>query len=348
MPVTHPLKLVAIGGGTGLATLLVGLKDYLNAEPLVRQASAEPATTARVSTIAIDPPPRLASLTAIVTVTDDGKSSGRLRAEFGVLPPGDIRNCLVALADKSQLMTRIFGYRFPGDGAVGGHSLGNLILLALQQMGNDFLAAINYARALLGIEARVLPSTLDHVDLLAQVGGQPVRGQTAIKSRGLPIRNLALDPPNARALPEAIAAILEADIITLGPGSLFTSIIPNLLVTGIAQAIAQSSAKKIYICNAMTEVDETDGYSAEDHVRQLLKYLRHQSLDYALFNSTPISADMRLRYAAEKATALDPPTATFLNGTHIKLISLPLASEARFVRHDPERLSRAIFETYNC
>lgn len=344
---THSLKLAAIGGGTGLSTLLVGLKSYLSAEPLVMQASADSPSALRNSTPE-PPPPLLASLTAIATVTDDGKSSGRLRKEFDVLPPGDIRNCLAALADENKLLTQLFRHRFPGDGALGGHSVGNLILLALNQMSGDFLAAINQARELLGIEARVLPSTLDRVDLVAQVSGKTVRGQTAIKSRGTPIRNLALDPPGARALPEAIAAILEADIITLGPGSLFTSVIPNLLVEGIAQAITDSLAKKMYICNAMTEVDETDGYSAEDHIRQLLKFLGRETLDYALFNSAPISADMRLRYAAEKAVALDPPTATFLEAPNIKFISQPLASEARFVRHDPERLSRAIFEAYNC
>lgn len=344
---TPSLKLVAIGGGTGLSTLLVGLKSYLSAEPLVMQASADSTSALRSST-SEPPQPLLASLTAIATVTDDGKSSGRLRKEFNVLPPGDIRNCLVALADENKLLTQLFRHRFPGDGTLGGHSVGNLILLALNQLSGDFLAAINQARELLGIEARVLPSTLDHVDLVAQVGGKTVRGQTSIKSRGTPIRNLALDPPGARALPEAIAAILDADIITLGPGSLFTSVIPNLLVEGIAQAIKDSPAKKMYICNAMTEVDETDGYSAEDHIRQLLKFLGKETLHYALFNSTPISAEMRLRYAAEKAVALDPPTATFLEAPNIKFISRPLASEARFVRHDPERLSRAIFEAYNC
>jgi len=346
---THSLKLVAIGGGTGLSTLLVGLKSYLSAERLVMQAGADSNSALRSSTVSSElPPPLLSSLTAIATVTDDGKSSGRLRKEFDVLPPGDIRNCLVALADENNLLTQLFRHRFPGEGALGGHSVGNLILLALNQMSGNFLAAINYARDLLGIKARVLPSTLDRVDLVAQVGGKTMRGQTAVKSRGTPIRNLALDPPGARALPEAIEAILDADIITLGPGSLFTSVIPNLLVEGIAQAIKDSSAKKMYICNAMTEVDETDGYSAEDHIRQLLRFLGKETLHYALFNSAPISTEMRLRYAAEKAVALDPPTATFLEAPSIKFISQPLASEARFVRHDPERLSRAIFEAYNC
>jgi len=174
---THSLKLVAIGGGTGLSTLLVGLKSYLSAEPLAMQAGADSNSALRNSTISSEPPPPLlSSLTAIATVTDDGKSSGRLRKEFDSLPPGDIRNCLVALADENNLLTQLFRHRFTGDGALGGHSVGNLILLALNQMSGNILGAINQARELLGIKARVLPSTLDHVDLVAQVSGKTVRG----------------------------------------------------------------------------------------------------------------------------------------------------------------------------
>src|SRR5215468_1059367 len=290
-----PIKFVAIGGGTGLATLLKGLKPHLDpdAGPLAGQSRANP----RIS------------LTAIVTVTDDGKSSGRLRGEFSVLPPGDIRNCLVALADQERLITRIFGHRFPGDGAIGGHSLGNLIILALNQMNGCFLQAIDQSREMLGITARVLPSTLDRVDLMAQVGGELIRGQVAIKSQNAPIRELTISPPDAHALDEAVEAILEADLITLGPGSLFTSVIANLLVGGIAEALTRSKAMKIYICNAMTEFDETDGMTALDHVKQLLAYAPKLMLDYALFNSAPISTEMVERYAAEKAVALAPPTA---------------------------------------
>lgn len=331
MPKTDPINLVAIGGGTGLSTLLKGLKSYLlpDSDPAVK-------------------------LTAIVTVTDDGKSSGRLRREFDVLPPGDIRNCLVALADEELPMTKLFRHRFPGDGSVGGHSMGNLMLLALAQLGgqmsrdlsDDFLAAIECASEMLGINARVLPSTLDRVDLVARLNGNSVKGQVAIKSQTMPIRELSLDPPNARALPAAIQAIQEAHLITLGPGSLFTSVIANLLVRGIADALAVSSAKKLYICNAMTEFDETDGFTAEDHVRELLEYAPGLKLDYALFNSAPISAEMRERYAAEKADRIEPPNASATrDGT--RFITLPLASEFQAVRHDPEKLSRAIFEVYS-
>jgi uncharacterized cofD-like protein len=319
---SEPFNLVAIGGGTGLATLLGGLKPY------------------------VTPPAPTISLTAIVTVTDDGRSSGRLRSEFAVLPPGDIRNCLVALADDNHLLTQLLRYRFPGDGPVGGHSLGNLIMLALSQIRGDFLKGLNQLREMLGIEARVLPSTLDRVDLVARIGGEMMRGQVSIKSRHGPIRNLALTPPFAEALPEAAEAIRGADLITLGPGSLFTSVIANLLVKGIAEALVESRAKKLYICNAMTEFDETDGFSAVDHLRGLLEYVPGLRLDYVLFNSAPISPEMRDRYAAEKAIALEPPGSAPADLKETRFISLPLASESRFVRHDPERLSRAILEIY--
>jgi uncharacterized cofD-like protein len=316
-----PIKVTAIGGGIGLSTLLQGLRSYID-------------------------PPKIA-LTAIVTVTDDGKSSGRLRSEFNVLPPGDIRNCLVALAEDSHPLAKLFCHRFPGDGPVGGHSLGNLIIIALNQISGDFLKAIEQVQEILGIKARVLPSTLDRVDLVARINDRTVRGQVAIKSQNAPIRELQLTPPFASPLPEAVEAILDADVITLGPGSLFTSVIANLLVKGIAEAVAESRAKKFYICNAMTEFDETDGMTAVDHVRHLLAYAPGLRLDYALFNSEPISAEMRERYAQEKAAALEPPDSVPGDLSGIQFIAMPLASESRFVRHDPERLSRAILDVYS-
>jgi uncharacterized cofD-like protein len=342
MPVTpsHPqLKLVTIGGGTGLSTLLRGLKPWL-ARRSVESLECVPTTFG-------DEPPAAVLLTAVVTVTDDGKSSGRLRGEFGILPPGDVRNCLAALADDDSLLTKLFCYRFPGDGALGGHSLGNLMLTALTQMRGDFLEAVDAARALLGIEARVLPSTLDQVDLVAECGGEEVRGQVAIKSRLAPIRGLRLTAPNARALPEAVGAIMDADLVTLGPGSLFTSVIPNLLVGGIADALSRTRAKKVYICNVMTEADETHGLTAADHLAHLLAYSPALRLDYALFNSSPISAAMRDRYATENATALTPPTAEDQEASPTRFVARPLAAEDRFVRHDPARLCRAVIEIYN-
>lgn len=316
----EPIKLVTIGGGTGLSTLLSGLKPYLK--------------DSSVPSIA---------LTAIVTVTDDGKSSGRLRGEFSVLPPGDIRNCLVALADDEHQMTRLFRHRFPGNGDLGGHSLGNLIILALNQMSGDFLSAVERAREMLGIKAQVLPSTLDRVDLVAYTGNRHVRGQVAIKSQNVPIRELALAPPDARGLPQAIEAILDADVITLGPGSLFTSVIANLLVRDIYKALVKSRAKKVYICNVMTEYDETNGFDALDHVRQILFYAPELRLDYALFNSASISPEMLEKYAAEKAAPLEPPEFVPHELGDLRTVALPLASESRAVRHDPDRLMNAIF-----
>ena len=345
-PVTSPLKLVAIGGGTGLSTLLTGLKPYLNAG---HRASDPPCRAIRLQT---DLPFNYVelSLTAIVTVTDDGKSSGRLRSEFDVLPPGDIRNCLVALASDDRFMKNLFKHRFAGNGTLGGHSLGNLIIVALAQMSDNFLTAIEKASEMLGCAARVLPSTLDSVDLEARLGEQMAYGQRAIKAlcvaRGLPIRNLAVTPSSARALPEAVNAILEADLITLGTGSLFTSVIPNLLIEGIAEAISQSKAKKIYICNLMTEVDETDGLSPEAHVTELLRACPALKLDYAVFNSAPISPSMRQLYAAEEAVLLEPPKATHFAFGDVQFACKPLASEARSVRHNPAYLARAILEIY--
>lgn len=321
-PARETIRLVAIGGGTGLATLLEGLKRHLGDD-------------------AARPGPQI-DLTAIVTVTDDGRSSGRLRREFDVLPPGDIRNCLVALAPPEHPLTALFSHRFPGTGPLGGHSLGNLMLLALTDQRGDLYQATEAARRLLGIEARILPSTLLPVDLVARIGGQEVRGQVAIKSQEAPIETLALTR-EAPALPAAIAAIEHADLITLGPGSLFTSVVANLLVRELNAAIVRSPARKVYICNAMTEFDETDGLSAADHLRVLRSYLGGR-IDYALFNSAPISAEMRERYAAERATALAPPTTIPDDLADIRFTALPLASESRFVRHDPERLSRAILD----
>lgn len=313
-----PLRLVSIGGGTGLSTLLEGLRPLVNGEA----------------------PP--VELTAIVTVADDGRSSGRLRQEFSIPSPGDLRNCLVALAPGQDGLTALFRHRFPGDGPLGDHSLGNLLLLGLFQMEGDLLAAVEAARSLLGINARVLPSTLDPVDLVARVGGRWVSGQVAIKSQAGPIEDLRLSAPESPALPAALEAIGRADLITLGPGSLFTSVIANLVVPGIAAALTAAPARKVFICNAMTEFDETEGLSAIDHLRAILAYAPGLSIDHALFNSTPISPEMQERYAVERAVALAPPEQPPPDLAGVDFIPLPLASEARFVRHDPERLCRAV------
>ncbi len=336
-------KLVAIGGGTGLSTLLTGLKPYLN---VGQRANDTPQVASTNEQVPFQD--KKVSLTAIVTVTDDGKSSGRLRSEFDVLPPGDLRNCLVALARDDRSIKSLFKHRFTGKGSLGGHSLGNLILVALTQMTGNFLEAVDKASDLLGCSARVLPSTLDSVDLEAQIGNQTAYGQRAIKAlnalRGLPIENLKVTPPDAKALPEAIEAILNADVITLGPGSLFTSILPNLMINGITEAISNSKAKKIYICNIMTEADETDGLSAEEHLVLLMKNCPKLELDFAIFNSAPISSAIRELYAEEYAMKLEPPAKNHSDDGKIKFVLSPLAAEGRSVRHNPANLARAIFE----
>ncbi|MFN0122005.1 MAG: uridine diphosphate-N-acetylglucosamine-binding protein YvcK [Blastocatellia bacterium] len=339
------IKVVAIGGGTGLSTMLGGLKRYLPTGQRSNETAPQqyPSLAARLIEMQI-------RLTAIVTVTDDGRSSGRLRREFSVLPPGDIRSCLVALAREDRLMTRLFQHRFPGHGEVGGHSLGNLIILALSQMQGDFLSALDQTRMLLGCTARILPSTLETVDLVAEIGEQIAPGQRAIKALRLAdqrrISRIAIQPASVSPVPEAIEAILEADLITLGPGSLFTSVIPNLLINGIADAINASRAKRIYICNAMTESDETDGFTAADHVDELLRHGRGVKIDYALFNSAIISGAMQRKYAAEHAIAIDPPPRGRADN-QVYYVSVPLVSEDRAVRHDPEKLTQAIFELYH-
>src|SRR5579872_7225400 len=248
-------RLVAIGGGTGLSTVLRGLKAYTS------------------------------NLTAIVTVTDDGGSSGRLRAELGVLPPGDIRNCLVALADSESLMADLFQYRFNEGDGLSGHSFGNLFIAAMCGIAGDFDRAIKESSRVLAIKGRVLPSTLANVALEATLAdGTMVRGETSISRSALPIKRLRLVPGHCHPLPEALDAILGADIIVLGPGSLYTSIMPNLLVPGIAEAIERSKAIKVFVCNIMTQPGETTGMSASDHVRTILEATDRRLFDRALVN----------------------------------------------------------------
>ncbi len=237
-------RIVVIGGGTGLANLLKGLKVYTN------------------------------NLTAIVTVGDDGGSSGRLREEMGVLPPGDIRNCITALADEEKLVTELFRYRFQTGQGLEGHSFGNLFLTALCEITHgDMLQAVKVASRVLNSRGQVLPSTLNSITLVAQLeDGREVRGESHIAEANGHIARMACDPANPEPAPDAIDVIMNADLVVLGPGSLYTSIIPNLLVQGISEAIRQTSARRIYVCNVMTEPGETTGYTVGDHVEALLEH----------------------------------------------------------------------------
>lgn len=343
---TERLNLIAIGGGTGLSTLLSGLKHY------VKAVGAEVG--------AADQKYTLAELTALVTVTDDGGSSGRLRQEFQILPPGDIRNCMVALAEDEQLMTRLFRYRFRGRGQLSGHSFGNLFLTALTGVTGDFLDAIKLSSEVLAIKGRIFPSTMTNVHLEAKLNdGTVVPGESNITKALRPIRSVRLNPPDCRPLEETLKAIDQADLIVIGPGSLFTSLIPNLLVKGIPEAIVGSLAKKIYICNIMTQPNETNGYTVEDHVERILEYCPGLGPDFVLINSQPVSETMRQKYEADGAAqvrvagplevhAESGVGRLLLPQRHqwVPILCRDLLDERETVRHHPLKLSHAIFEAY--
>lgn len=306
--------MVALGGGTGLATLLKGAKTL-----------------------------PLASLTAVVTVTDDGGSSGRLRQEFGLPPPGDVRNCLVALAEDEELLTRLFAFRFPGEGPTGGHSLGNLFMVALAHLTGDFAQAVRVAGEVLRVRGQVLPTTHADVHLVAETAdGRLLVGETAISAAGPP-RRLALSPPDAPALPEVLAAIHRAELVVLGPGSLFTSLIPNLLVRGVAEALAESRALKVYVANLVTQPGETTGFSLADHVATLHTYAPTLKLDVVLVNHEPLPQEVAARYRAAGAAPVVPEE---VPGVRVEARGLLRVTPEGTVRHDPQRLAAALWELW--
>jgi uncharacterized cofD-like protein len=314
---SHGQRIVVIGGGTGLGTMLRGLKRYTS------------------------------NLTAIVTVADDGGSSGRLMREYNVLPPGDIRNCLVALADNEGLMADLFQYRFEGVGeGLAGHSFGNLLLLAMGAVTGSFDDAIRETSRVLAIRGRVLPSTLQQVGLVAQLAdGSEVRGESAIGTRGsgVSIQHVSLDPPDVKPLDEALEAIAQADAIIIGPGSVYTSIIPNLLVPGIANALRKTTAKRIYVCNVMTQPGETDGFTAGDHLRAIESHVGKGVVDMALVNNAEPGEEAVKRYAAENAHTVCPDVEA-LEQMGYKAMAADFLNETDLVRHDPEKLALAIME----
>jgi len=309
-----PLRVVAIGGGTGLSALLLGLKPF-----------ARPLSGSRPSV----------DITAIVTVTDDGGSSGRLRREFDVLPPGDIRNCMVALSEDSALLARLFQYRFAAGRGLKGHSFGNLFLMALTQVMGDFSDAVTASSEVLKIAGRIFPSTAANVALEATLSdGTRVKGETRISKSRQPIRLVRLAPPRVRPIEAALSAIAEADLITLGPGSLFTSVIPNLLVEGIPAAIRSSPAVKAYFVNLMSQPGETTAYSASDHIRAIHRHARGKLLDYAVVNIRPIPSAAKRRYAQAAALPVDNDIDA-LHRLGLKVMAGNLALVAGKVRHDP-------------
>jgi len=286
------LRVVAIGGGTGLSTLLKGLKRFV----------LSPAEISSNQTSPNQDSPCIRDLSAVVTVSDDGGSSGRLRKELNMLPPGDIRNCIVALSEDEALLSRLFRHRFAKGSGLEGHSFGNLFLAALTSLTSDFSEAVRLSSEILLTRGHIYPATTSNIELEALMeDGTRVRGETKITASKGRIRELFLVPPDVGPMPQTLDAIAHADMITIGPGSLFTSLIPNLLVRGIAQAIVESPATKIYICNLMTQANESLDLTAADHIRALNRHAQKQIFDFALINRTPASEELKAKYASEGA-----------------------------------------------
>ncbi|HID65174.1 MAG TPA: YvcK family protein [Anaerolineae bacterium] len=311
-------KVVAIGGGTGLSTLLRGLKEYTS------------------------------DITAIVTVADDGGSSGRLRRELGLLPPGDFRNCIAALADAEPLTTQLFQYRFGGGVGLNGHSFGNLFIAAMAGVTGDFERAILESSRVLAVRGRIVPSTLENVTLCADLRGEDkvlgqlsrVEGESKIPEAGLPIERVFLRPKRVRAYPGALRAILSADLILAGPGSLYTSILPNLLVEDITQAIRTSQAVKLYICNVATQVGETDHFTVGDHVQALQDHVGKDVFPYVLAND---NFDAQLPPQAN--IELVPVTCEATEGYQV--VTADLIDLENAWRHDSKKLARKVIEFYH-
>ena len=333
---------MSLGGGTGLSSLLSGLKTYVGSQSALTSALTEELASAWIE-----------SLTAVVTVTDDGGSSGRLRDEFQILPPGDIRNCMVALAEDEHLLTRLFQYRFESEGDLSGHSFGNLFLAALSHVTGDFLEAIRVSSEVLKIRGRILPSTVEDVALVAELeDGTTLEGETRIGRSRSPIKRLRLSRERCSPLPETLEAISNADIVSIGPGSLYTSIIPNLLVDDIVEAIRGSRATKVYIGNLMTQPGETEGFSLEDHLRALALHSSGLDLDCVLVNSALISEELRTTYLAEgsvqvgTASEIHRASGSMGSLSLSQIVARDLLHESGVVRHDPHKLATAVLEIY--
>jgi uncharacterized cofD-like protein len=324
-------RVVALGGGTGLPNVLRGLRALL----LRPAAGAEPPREEREA------------LVAVVATSDDGGSSGRLRAEFNVIPPGDIRNCLAALSDNHALIADIFQYRFGGGDGLNGHTVGNLVLTALADVTSDFPRAVEIAARVVGARGTVIPATSELVTLVGEFAdGRVLSGETAIASAGGRLLRVGLIPDRPRAVPEACEAILRADVVVAGPGSLFTSILPPLLVPGVQQAVRASRATRVLVANLMTEPGETDDYSVLEHVLTIERHLGAQLFDFVVYNTAPVPDALAAAYAQGGARPI--ATGTFelnaLRRLGIQPIGVPLVSEhpAGKIRHNPERLASTI------
>ena len=318
------LNVVAIGGGNGLSTLLSGLKLFVDAEQTK--------------------PTWIRHLAAVVAVSDDGGSSGRLRDELQMLPPGDIRNCMVALSEDSYLLSKLFQHRFRGDGDLGGHSFGNLFLAALSEITGDFSEAVKLSSEILASKGHIYPATTEDVRLTAELDtGEIVRGETNVGRVGGRIRNLKLEPETCHPLPETLTALERANIITVGPGSLFTSLLPPLLVKDVAETMARSSAVKVFICNLMTQPGETEGFSARRHLEIVREYAPAVDFDYVIVNNRPIRATQAAHYESEGARQVgiaDSLTPETIEG--VRIICGNLLDESEKVRHNPKKLAQTV------
>ena len=327
---TPGFRIVALGGGTGLSTLLRGLKERVVRRP------DELATAERP----------ISDLAAIVTVTDDGGSSGRLRRENRILPPGDIRNCMVALSKDEALMGRLFQYRFHAGRGLAGHNFGNLFLAALTHVTGDFIEAIRVTSRVLAIRGRIFPSTLSNVHLVAVLeNGRVVHGETRISSSRARIKRLSLSPSGVRPLPAAIEAIGQADLILMGPGSLYTSVLPNLLIPDIAAAIARSKAPRVYIANLMTQPGETTGYGLADHVCAIQKHVPHRVIDCVVANRQAVSPEVARRYRVEGAVPVAVDLSA-LGKLGCRVILDDLLEEHGVLRHNTGRLSLLLLQEF--
>jgi len=321
------VRVVAIGGGTGLSMLLRGLKHYVARR---RESERHP----------------IGDIAAIVTVTDDGGSSGRLRREYKILPPGDIRNCMVALSQDEALLGRLFQYRFQAGRGLRGHSFGNLFLTALTHVTGDFAEAVRVSGEVLAIRGRIFPTTLQNVSLEAvMTDGKVVLGETKIAKSGKKIRRLSLRPRHVSPLPEVLEAIRQANLILIGPGSLYTSILPNLLVSGVAEAIEKSSAPRILIANLMTQPGETVGFSLSEHVRAMYAHTRRKLVDWVIASNQAVSPEVASRYRKEGAepVRVDLPE---LQSMGVRTLLDDLLEEHGVVRHNATRLAQLLVEEF--
>ncbi len=319
----RPLRVVAIGGGTGLSTLLRGLRSHVTA-----CAPCEPGL--------------ISDLAAVVTVTDDGGSSGRLRKGFNMLPPGDLRNCMVALSEEEDMLAKLFGHRFRKGDSLQGHNFGNLFVAALTEITGDFGQAIQLASKILATRGRIFPVTTANASLVARMDdGSLVRGETKITASRKRIVELMLDPPDAAALPETLEAIERADLITVGPGSLYTSLITNLLVQGMPAALANARGVRVFICNLMTQANESLNLTASEHIERIYEHTRAPIFDYALVNTAAFSAETLARYAAEGASPIEADIER-IEALGVRVISGDFASEESVVRHAAGRVTGAL------